>query len=686
MIRNLPWAWILLIPALIATTTIAQDEESEDCFEPEDKAVMKLLKIAESTKSSKMERIGAFTDAVEQAPDNAYVYFLFAEFNFQQALNTQAAFDAGRVNFDALRKSYGAAETAYKRTIKLCPTYHSDAYYKLGYINYLLGDKGQAAKYFKEFLAFADRNPVKYSDSYSKNKADVEEILPEMEFFDKFYNSPVPYEPKELMNICTKKDEFLPTISPDNELIFFTRKGETDSPGIINPIIEEFVLGQRSDYNNPFDRGTALRAPFNTRRFKNYGGVSLSLDNKEMFICACEEVDYQDRDNCDLYVTKFVRSGEGGNDFTWTELKNLGPAINTRDGWEAQPTLSADGNTLYFASWREGSQLTDIFYSTRGENGKWSAARPIPGLINSEGHDKGPFLHQDSETMYFMSTCTPDRLGAGGTDVFYSRKDSLGNWEEPVNIGYPINTEGNEVAFVVSTDGHLAYYTSRNSGSNGYDIYYFELYEEARPQKVLLLKGEVKNEKGEPVKDATVEISYQGSDETVEVKVNGDDGKFVAVVKMKKRGYSFDTKLIKKAKIERLSNSKNIVMRHIDMKIDPIKVGKSFTIDNILFDTDSYALLDDSKFVLNQFIKFLKENPTVTITIQGHTDDIGDKGHNKELSANRAKACMSYIVSKGVSQSRLKSEGFGEEKPKVPNTSAANRALNRRTDFEITAL
>ena len=658
---------------------------------------MKLIKQAKSTKNTKMERIKFYTDAVEAAPENAYVYYEFAEFNYKQALNVHTAFDNGRANMDQLRKAYTAAETAYLKTIDNCASFHSDPYYKIGYINYLLGDKGKAAKYFKQFIEFSDRDPGKYSENYSKNKADVEEILPEMEFFDKFFNNPVPYEPKEVVNVSSKKDEYLPMISPDNELIFFTRKGESDNPGgIINPIIEEFTVAHRTDYNSPFDKGDALHRPFNTPKYKNYGGVSLSLDNKEMFICACQEVDYQQHANCDIYVTKFVRSGEGGYDFTWTELENLGPAVNTRDGWEAQPTLSADGNTLYFASWREGSALTDIYYSTRGKDGKWTQARPVPGPINTEGHDKAPFLHQDSETLYFVSDCTPERLGAGGSDMFYTRKDDSGNWQEPKNLGYPINTEGNEVGLIVSTDGHLAYYTSRNSGSNGYDIYYFELYEEARPQKVVLLKGEVKSETGEPVKDATVEVSYRGSDESVEVKVNGDDGKFAAVVKvdeekdvmvtMKKKGYSFDTKLIKKAEIKKLSVSPDVVMRDVQMQIDPIKKGKAFTIDNILFDTDSYELLEDSKFVLDQFIKFLKENPTVTVAIQGHTDDVGDAAHNKELSANRAKACLDYIVSKGVNSGRLESEGYGESKPKVPNTSEANRALNRRTDFEITGM
>ena len=299
----------------------------------------------------------------------------------------------------------------------------------------------------------------------------------------------------------------------------------------------------------------------------------MSLDNKEMFICACQEVDYQEHTNCDLYVTRFERSGAGGYDYSWTELENLGPNINTPDGWEAQPTLSADGHTLYFATINASNFETssiDIWYSERGKDGQWSKAKPVPG-INSPYEDKAPFLHQDSETLYFVSQTNMDatgRKGAGGHDIFYTRKDKDGNWEEPKNIGYPINSKGNEVGIIVSTDGKLAYFTSRNAGSNGYDIYYFELYEEARPQEVVMIKGEAKTEDGTPITDATVEVSFRNSDESVEVHVNGDDGKYAAIVKVKdveesgdvmvtvkKEGFSFDTQLIKSSEIERSRTS-----------------------------------------------------------------------------------------------------------------------------------
>jgi Tol biopolymer transport system component len=188
--------------------------------------------------------------------------------------------------------------------------------------------------------------------------------------------------------------------------------------------------------------------------------------------------------NCDLYVTRFERTGKGGNDFKWTPLENLGPNINSDDGWEAQPTLSPDGNMLIYAVNGANTQDNDLFVSYRDTEGKWGPSTPIVEL-NTEGKDKSPFLHQDSETLYFVSTCSDSRKGVGGTDIFYSRKEG-DKWSKPKNLGFPINTKADEIGLFVSTDGKLAYYSSKQ-GEN-WDIFSFDLYREARPRAVALVK------------------------------------------------------------------------------------------------------------------------------------------------------------------------------------------------------
>ena len=539
----------------------------------------------------------------------------------------------------------------------------------------------------------------------------------------------------------------------------------------------------------------------------------MSVDNKEMIICACKnekQSNGQNYLNCDLYRTEYERSGAGGNDFTWTPLENMGPNINTSDGWEGQPTLSADGNTMYYTAMRSTTRDNDIFVVERGKDGKWGVARPFEE-INTDGKDKSPFLHQDSESLYFVSTCSDTRKGAGGLDIFYIRKID-GVWSKPKNIGIPINTPEDELGIFVSTNGELAYYSSRMGGD--WNIYSFELYEEARPSAVTIMKGTLNDENGKPIEGASIEIAYGGgSNEKSTVKVNGNDGKYAVVVKnpskqdvmvtVKKEGYAFDSKLITKeefaaqaaiapkdvalankkepAKKEPVtstsktpvttskpadvavntpkgttsqnkpntttqnkpetsrvtnsdgskSNTKNpfestsnskpatttkpvvipvkkpaapvdlevqkiipeatakntpVSMPKNDLVVKKLKVGVAYTINDILFETNSSELSERSKFILKEFSNFLTENPPSTIMIQGHTDDQGDDAENLKLSELRAKSVKDYLVSLNIKADRMTAKGFGETIPKMPNTSEENRSKNRRTDFVLEKL
>jgi len=199
----------------------------------------------------------------------------------------------------------------------------------------------------------------------------------------------------------------------------------------------------------------------------------------------------------------------------------------------------------------------------------------------------------------------------------------------------------------------------------------------------------LKDEKGEPVKDATIEIAYAGSNEVTQVKVNGDDGKYAAVVKVdtkqdvmvtvKKEGHAFDSKLIAKEDIK----PEKVSIKGNNLTVKELKVGEAYTINDILYATNSSALNDKSKFILKGFARFLNQNPNITVAIQGHTDDVGDDAQNLALSESRAKGVKDYLVSQGIDAERLSAKGYGETKPKVTNTSDLNRAKNRRTDFVI---
>lgn len=679
--------FILLTGSVVSANAQVDDTS---CLPP-DKKVVKIIEKAKLSADAKTA-VDAFLEAIKSAPENAMPYYEYGVYAFNKAseyYNRQPnpAMEAGD-------KSLQKAEELFLEVLELCSNYHADVFYNLGVINYTQQEMELSKEWFSKFVSFKSDDPSRYSEDHAKKMADVKEVVGELKAESDKKASAVPYNPVMVPNVSSKDDEYFPMISPDNELMFFTRKVNEQALGELKSYwVEKFTYSQRKKMTLPFDNGTFLGLPFNDGSFDNYGASTLSVDNKEMILCACktETVYEQQYKNCDLYITTYERTGAGGNDFKWSELKNMGPAINTKDGWEGQPSLSADGNTLYFTTTRRGSQDNDIYYSVRDENGEWTQAKPMVEL-NTKGKDKSPFLHQDSETLYFVSDGRGD--GVGGLDIYYTRKDEQGKWAAPKNIGYPINTQEDEIGVFVSIDGKLAYFSSRTGGN--WNIYAFELYEEARPKPVAILKGELKDENGEAVENAVIEIAYGNSDEVTRVKVNGNDGKYAAIVKtdqkqdvmvtVKKEGHAFDSKLIDKEEVAAIAVSKDVAIRGNDLNVKELKVGEAYTINDILYATNSAALTDKSKFILKGFARFLKENSSITIAIQGHTDDVGDDDKNLKLSDDRAKGVKEYLTSLGIDPKRMTAKGFGETQPKTDNTSEVNRAKNRRTDFVIESL
>lgn len=660
--------------------------EDVDCKPPSKKA-QKILDKASS--APPQEASVLFQEAMDKDDQNATVYYEFAMYMFENAQEQYRRNPDPRVGDKSMR----TAAQLFKKSIDRCDYFHSDCLYFLGVIYYHFEEKTEAEQWLNKFINYDHEDEYRYAADHQKRLVDVKAVLNKLESQIDFKADPVPFDPKIVKNVSTAYNEYFPMISPDNELIFFTRKLDRRAKGdMVGKIVEEFTWAKRPHMLGDFDGGNPVDHPFNDGTFDSYGSATLSVDNKEMIICACrdEMVQGQLYRNCDLYVTYYELDPSKANKYIWSPLENLGPGVNTKNGWEAQPTLSADGSTLYFTALRPTTKSDDIYYSERQPDGSWGEAQPFDE-INTPGKDKSPFFHQDSETFYFVSSTNDQRQGVGGTDIFYIRKQQGGGWSKPKNIGYPINSDDDEIGLFVSTDGREAYFSSHQGGN--WNIYSFELYEEARPQEVIIVKGEMKDEEGNPVKDAKIEVAYEGEDEVQEFKVNGDDGKFAAVVKkdkqkdvmisVKKEGHSFDSQLITKEEIAKVDQ---LPIKTRELEVRKIETGKPYTINDILYATASAELTDQSKFILQQFARFLKENPSAKILIQGHTDNEGVAENNMKLSERRANGVRQYLISLEIDSKRLKSKGYGQTDPKVPNTNAANKAKNRRTDFVIESL
>jgi len=679
--------------SLFSFQFLAQDVEINEACNPPSKKTQKLISNALEAESIQTA-VDNFNKALEAEPDNATSYYEYGIYAFNQGMEYYQSDDSPARG----DRSFVKAEQMFKEVLDRCEEYNAGTFYYLGVVKYLQKDKESAIAWFEKFLAYKNDDNNRFPNDYGKMLSDSKGVLNEMkteEIAQKEAIITVPYLPFRVQNVSSTNDEYFPMISPDNEIMFYTRKLDKRNLGdMVSNIVEEFTFSYRSDVRTPFDKGVAFKAPFNTGEFTNYGAATMSIDNKEMIICACKKEDVRGQEylNCDLYQTTYSRSGKGGNDYNWSTFKSLGANINTVDGWEGQPSVSADGNTLYFTSVRKNSRDNDIYISERKEDGAWGLARPFDE-VNTAGKDKSPFIHQDNETFYFVSTSTDSRKGAGGTDIFYCKKEN-GKWGKPLNIGEPINTHEDELGIFVSTDGELAYFSSRVGGD--WNIYGFELYEEARPAPVMIMKGTLSDKNGQAISGAEIEVSYGDGEEVQKFKVNGDDGKYAAVVKIdktkdvmvtaKKIGHAFSAKMITKEEIQATQKIKEVSVKGKDMEVEKLKVGGSYVIDDILYGTASAELNNRSKMILRQFARFLSENPTVNIVIQGHTDDIGDDNQNLELSGDRARIVKEYLVTQGVNKARLKSKGYGEMIPKLPNDSDENRAQNRRTEFAIEKL
>jgi outer membrane protein OmpA-like peptidoglycan-associated protein len=357
--------------------------------------------------------------------------------------------------------------------------------------------------------------------------------------------------------------------------------------------------------------------------------------------------------------------------------------INSRF-WDSQPSISPDGKTLYFTSSRSGN--IDIYVTYLNDNGKWSTPTPLPKNINTPDEDMSPFIHPDGKTLYFASS---GHIGMGGLDIFYTKLNDDSTWTDPVNIGYPINTYKDEAFLFVSASGEKAYFASGELNENNMDIFYFDLYKEARPDAVTYLKGVVTDMKTQNPIVASFELTDLKSGKIIANSNSDSQGAFLLCIPTG-RDYMLNV-----SKEKYLFYSENFNLDGIHSKtepflkniaLQPVSTGEIVVLNNIFFDTDKYDLKEESFIELEKLKTLLLNNPQMKIEIRGHTDNTGSKQHNQILSENRAKTVVNYLISKGIKPERIQSKGYGDTIPRATNDTPEGRALNRRTEFKVIGL
>lgn len=456
--------------------------------------------------------------------------------------------------------------------------------------------------------------------------------------------------------------QYFPSIASDGTIVFTgrqkTRNGSNEN------------LYISSSIGNKWTKPENISDSINTERY-NEGTASISADGFSIVFTGCNRP--KGLGSCDLYISYFSKG-------SWSNPENLGSQINSKY-WESQPSLSQDGRVLYFVSRRPGGfGGQDLWFSEKkGEN--WTAAKNLGPIVNTKWDDCSPFIYPDGQTLYYASKGKP---GFGGYDLFKTRVVNE-KWDEPINLGFPINTFDNQVGYSLGVDG-WAYYSDNNLMQQ-IKLYRFRMPKSLMPKSnIIMLSGVVEDADTKEKISADLFVTDILKDSTVIQTYSKNTGTFGFIMPVSNRDFMlYANKNGYKLYKNKLSNMTKI-KGEIVIPMQKLAIGEKVVLSNILFELNSAVLNLTAKKELEVALDFLKDNPKVNIAIGGHTDVSGEPDYNQALSEKRAKSVLDYFVKFGISQDRLTHIGYGENFPITREKGAQANAINRRIELVITGI
>ncbi|HAS46166.1 MAG TPA: hypothetical protein DCS93_37140 [Microscillaceae bacterium] len=289
--------------------------------------------------------------------------------------------------------------------------------------------------------------------------------------------------------INTANNEYAPIVSNDNSMLIFTGSNENSEQ---EDVLISHTKERKWEAKEPWQH-------FNSKHHES--AVFLSLDGNRLLI-------YQDFGNGNLYESQLnIDTGPKYNESSitsvkktrkrrskkrnkrtnktrsqgmvsssqktkqaWSKPKSLGRRINSKHR-ETSGCLSPDGNTLYFTSDRPGGLGgLDIYMAKKDKKGRWSKPVNLGPKVNTPYDEEAPFVHPDGTTLYFSSV---GHNSIGGFDIFKVTITGENDYSEVENLGFPINSQANDMYFVSNDKNHrIAYFSSdRSGGVGGKDLY-----------------------------------------------------------------------------------------------------------------------------------------------------------------------------------------------------------------------
>ncbi|MBF9238839.1 OmpA family protein [Hymenobacter sp. BT683] len=546
---------------------------------------------------------------------------------------------------------------------------HASEYQMLGDLALSYGEYQTALNAYKMLLKVAPKA--------HRNLAKSERQLRTCEFALEAIKNPVGEAPVPLpAPLNSFKFQYFPALTADNRFLLFTGRPAASSGEDL------FVSRQNKDgtLGMPVPISRAINTSYNE------GAGTISGDGKTLVFASCDRP--KAIGNCDLYISR--RTGNN-----WSAPANLGINVNSTE-WDSQPSLSADGRTLYFTSTRRGGQgQEDIYVTNLQPSGSWSPAQNLGTPVNTAGKDMAPFIHASGTTLYYV---TDGLVGMGGLDVFRCEQVVAGKWSEPKNLGYPLNTFENEASLFITSDNQKGFCSRSRAtdepaaGSRMVRERPVELFSFAVPTVVkaretsTYTQGRVFD--ANTKKPLKAEVKLYDIDTDVLTQFVTSDPEYGDYTVVLNEGHHYamyaaaDKYLLKSLSFD-YSDKHAFDPLTLDIYLEPVRSGRSVVLNNLFFDTNKYDLKPKSRTELNRLIEFLRQYQDVQIQVSGFTDNVGTPEANLQLSERRAESVVTYLSSHGIPPARLRAKGYGDRNPLAANDSEANRQLNRRIELRI---
>lgn len=478
------------------------------------------------------------------------------------------------------------------------------------------------------------------------------------------------YEVYNESGINSKGSDFSPAYFNDKIIFTSTRepvKGpnlyEWTGKGYLNMYVT--AKNNRNRWEKPKAIDDAINSPFNE------GVASYNAEKSVLYYTQCNGENGKKPD-CKVYVSIF--DGK-----TWSPGRRIRIAMDTLINF-GNPSISRDGNTLYFTSDMPGGFGENDLYTTTLVDNQWTRPINLGPKINTKEDEDFPFIHPDG-TLYFSSKGLE---GMGGLDVFYCSYDSINKeFATPINLKYPTNSTFDDFGFILNEDKNEGYLSSNRAGGKGEDDIYSVIYN----PPVFTLSGRAFHALTKKVLSQT-NIQLLVSDGTTQKTVTDRTGYYKFDVSKdrnffliaQKNGFFGDNGV---QSTQGLTESTDLTL---NFYLTPIP--KIIVLKGIFYDLDKADLRPESTQTLDSLVMTLNENPNLVIELSSHTDSRADSSYNQDLSQRRAQSVVDYLITKGIESDRLVAKGYGETKLVNKCADGAicteeEHQANRRTEFAV---